>query len=91
MVPRSRMVSCSTMLIWARSESTVKVRMSWPSTRTAPDCGSYSRGSSWAIVLFPAPLCPTSATTSPAARVKLTDWRVRRAGSPSGSSGPWGW
>ena len=48
-------------------------RMSWPSMRTAPACGSYSRGSSWAIVLLPAPLCPTSATDSPAATRKLTD------------------
>ena len=41
-------------------------RRSTPSISMAPDCGSYSRHSSLASVVLPAPFCPTMASDEPA-------------------------
>src|SRR5207248_354049 len=55
------------------------VRVSRPSTTTAPASGSSSRLISFSSVLFPAPLRPTSASTSPdpTASEKLSSTRGR--------------
>src|SRR5689334_18366592 len=55
-------------------------RVSRPSTSTVPDCGSSSRLTSFKSVLFPAPLRPTSANTSP--RVMPREKRSR-IGAPA--------
>ena len=55
----------------SRSESSVRSRTSWPSTRTAPCLTSAMRGTSIAVVVLPAPDGPTSATSSPGSTVKL--------------------
>ncbi len=47
-------------------------RTSMPSMRTAPERTSYRRGTSWLIVVFPAPDGPTSATSSPGRAVNET-------------------
>ena len=47
------------------SDANVRSRTSTPSSRTAPESTSYSRGTSGAIVDLPAPDEPTSATIWP--------------------------
>ena len=49
-----------------------------PSTRIAPDVGSYIRARSLTSVVFPAPFSPTIATTAPAGRVSETLSTARR-------------
>ena len=48
--------------------------MSMPSTSIAPDCGSYSRHSSLARVVLPAPFWPTMASDDPAGIVRSKPW-----------------
>ena len=48
-----------------RSEATVTSRMSTPSTRMRPDCGSNARWSRPSVVDLPDPVAPTNATVSP--------------------------
>src|SRR6476469_922018 len=48
-----------------------------PSTRTSPAVGRMSPASTRSRVLFPAPLGPATASTSPAARLRLTSCRTR--------------
>ena len=59
----------------ARSNS----RRSTPSTSIAPDCGSYSRHSSLASVVLPAPFWPTIASDEPAGIVEIEAFEHRRA------------
>ena len=47
------------------SDCWVTVRTSCPPTSTRPPVTSYTRGSSWLIVVLPAPDGPTSAISSP--------------------------
>jgi len=47
------------------------VTMSWPSTRTMPEVGSSRPSSMEMVVVFPAPLPPSSPVTAPARTVKL--------------------
>src|SRR5229473_5022483 len=55
-------------------------RVSRPSTNTEPASGSSSRLINFSSVLLPAPLRPTSASTSPASTVRLN--RSRTGGAP---------
>eukprot|EP00961_Rhodomonas_salina_P176744 2382643-Rhodomonas_salina.4 len=50
--------------------------MSTPSSRILPPDGSYSRVTSDAVVLFPLPLAPHSANTSPRCSDRLTPRRT---------------
>ena len=53
---------CSTTLTCSRSDFTFSLRTSIPSTRTAPDCGSWNRLIKLMSVVLPAPVGPTIAT-----------------------------
>ena len=64
-VPEKSSGSCVTSPHCRRTEARLASRTSAPSTRTAPPCGSAKRIANSAAVLLPAPLSPTSATTSP--------------------------
>ena len=75
------MVSCVTMPICARSEASVTSRTSTPSIRMPPPVTSKNRGTRFIIVVLPAPLRPTSATTWPRETVKLTPLRIGLAWS----------
>ena len=77
MVSWKRCGSCITMPTAPRSDSSVRSRTSWPSTRTSPALTSWMRGTSSAVVVLPAPDGPTSATSSPGATVKLTSRRIQ--------------
>src|SRR6266550_3761583 len=72
MVSWNRCASWVTTPIAARSDSWVTDRTSWPPTRTDPERTSYTRGTSWLIVVLPAPEGPTSATSWPGAAVNET-------------------
>ena len=80
-VSLNRMVSCVTMAICSRSERSVASRTSTPSMRSAPPVTSWKRGSRFTSVVFPAPLDPTMATTSPARAWRLMPRRIGDAGS----------
>src|ERR1039457_1986527 len=58
--------------------------MSYPSIRTVPRPGSYSRGTRWVIVVLPAPEGPTSAVIRPAGARKLTSLRTHVSPARSG-------
>ena len=64
----------------ACNESCVRSRTSSPSTRTAPSTTSWTRRTSIAIVVLPAPDGPTSATVSPGSMVNDTSRRISRSG-----------
>ena len=57
--------SWSTIATCCRSDRIRRVRRSWPSMRTRPLHGSKNRTSRFTRVVFPAPVGPTIATTSP--------------------------
>ena len=65
-----RMKSWNTAVTRDRHDSRSRSRRSTPSTSMAPACGSYSRHSSFAIVVLPAPFCPTMASDEPAGMVR---------------------
>ena len=58
--------SCPTNAIWLRRFSSVKSRISLPSSVIEPSVTSYSRGSRLSKVDLPLPDLPTNATVSPA-------------------------
>ena len=60
------MKSWNTAATRERHDERSSSRMSTPSISMAPDCGSYNRHSSLAIVVLPAPFCPTMASDEPA-------------------------
>src|SRR5581483_10504157 len=62
----NRYVSCVTMPICLASDSCVTSRKSCSSIKMRPSVGSYKRGIRYVIVVLPAPLGPTSATSCPA-------------------------
>ena len=72
--------SCITKPTASRSESSVRSRTSWPSTRTVPSTASAMRGTSIAVVVLPAPDGPTIATSSPGSIVRLTSRRIQALG-----------
>src|SRR5260221_277626 len=59
------MKSWKTAATRSRHEVRSISRRSTPSISIAPDCGSYSRHSSFASVVLPAPFCPTMARDEP--------------------------
>lgn len=63
--------SCGTYAMRDLRSCRPSERMSYPSSRIDPPCGSYQRINSEQIVLFPAPDCPTIATVSPGSTAKL--------------------
>jgi len=73
----NKSASWGTAPIWRRSDLCLILRRSMPSTRIVPAVGSYSRWSSAIIVVLPAPLGPTSATTSPGCTWKSTPSSTR--------------
>ncbi len=70
MLSWNRCPSWVTMPTVRRSDSNVRSRTSTPPIVTDPESTSYSRGSSEAIVDFPAPDEPTRATTWPGSTLK---------------------
>ena len=78
-VSENRNGSSSTTAIALRSDTTSTSRTSAPSISTAPERGSYSRGSSWTSVVLPDPVAPTSAIVEPGSTVSDTS---RRASGP---------
>ena len=81
-VPLNSAGSCGTSPIEPRRSSKDSERTSIPSSVIRPVVTSQKRGMSKATVVFPAPLGPTSATTSPGAIANDTSHNT------SGSSGP---
>ena len=98
-VPRSSVGRCGTQASCRRQASGSHAATSTPSAVTRPSPASARRSSREAIVLFPAPLGPTSATVSPARELEvdassagrcaagIAERRPARAGS-SPSAGP---
>ena len=78
MLRKKSMLSWNTIPMLARSESSVTSRMSTPSMRIVPRCGSSWRWSSPIAVLLPAPVSPTRATVCPGSAVKLMSARALR-------------
>src|SRR5882762_9490850 len=76
-------LSCITMLIWERRDSSVYERMSLPSIRILPSQGSWRRSSRLAIVDLPLPEGPTSTAFWPGFTSKLTFRSATRRGSYS--------
>ena len=70
MVSWNRWESCVTMPMRAASEAKVASRRSMPLMEMAPPFTSYSRASSWVMVVLPAPDGPTSAVRVPGATSK---------------------
>src|SRR5256885_14351306 len=75
-------VSWVTTPIRERSEARVVSRTSRPSISKAPEVTSKKRGIRCTRVLLPAPLEPTTASTSPAFTFRLMLRRISRAPSP---------
>ena len=71
-VALNRNVSCGTKPICRRRSRRIEYsRRSMPSSSTAPEVGSISRGIRLTSVLLPAPVCPTIATVAPAGMRKI--------------------
>ena len=66
--------------IWREIPATFSPALSVPWTSTWPLCGRRSPFRSRSMVDFPAPLRPTSATTSPGRMAKLISLRTRASG-----------
>src|SRR5690606_25445882 len=65
-------VSQETTPTWRETSARVRSRRSTPSSRTRPEVGSCSRATSAAMVDFPAPDSPTSASRVPAGTWRST-------------------
>ncbi len=85
MVSWNRWASWVTMPTVSRSDSSDRSRTSWPPIRTTPSVGSYSRATSWLIVVLPAPDGPTSAVSRPAGARKVTPRSACASPSRSGA------
>lgn len=78
-VPWKIRVSCGNSVTAARNELKLSSRMSTPSRRITPAVGSAKRSGSFAIVVFPAPLAPVRATSSPGWTVNEKSRDIARA------------
>ena len=79
-VSPNSMLSCKTRLTCSRTERSVRSRASRPSRSTAPESGSWNRGTSPARVDLPLPVGPTMATRAPAGASNDT---LRSTGIPA--------
>ena len=79
-VPENSSGSWSTMLICARSDSSVRSRTSWPSSRTRPLLRVVEARDQADSVLLPAPVGPTIATRVPGRRVEARRLAACRGG-----------
>src|SRR6266481_6330316 len=76
-------LSCITMLIWERRDSSVYERMSLPSIRILPSQGSWRRNNRLAMVDLPLPEGPARTAFWPGFTSKLTFRSATRCGSYS--------